>query len=98
MGTHGLYKGKYFLVFYDKSDEVFKYVFNNVRDILKFMKREVTRQNINLINVELYRALSSEEHFCRFLTNDLLRVYMIDADDDDTDCESLLLKFENKEN
>lgn len=75
--TRALYKGSYFLVFYDKIDENLKYMFDNVRDILKFMGRPVTRQNVNLINVELYRALSSTEHFCRFLTGEVLRVYMI---------------------
>lgn len=78
-----LYKGCYFLVFYDKNDENLMYMFDNVRDILKFMGRKVDRQNINLINVELYRALSSKEHFCRFLTGELLRVYMISNDEVD---------------
>lgn len=72
-----LYKGKYFLVFYDKTDEELLYIFENVRDILKFMGKKITRQNINLINVELYRALRSKEHFCRFLTGEVMRVYMI---------------------
>lgn len=71
------YKNKYFLVFYDKTDEDLIYMFDNVRDILKFMKKPITRQNINLINVELYRALSSKEHFCKFLTGEVLRVYII---------------------
>lgn len=72
-----LYKGKYFLAFYDKTDEELLYIFENVRDILKFMGKKITRQNINLINVELYRALRSKEHFCRFLTGEVMRVYMI---------------------
>jgi hypothetical protein len=58
-------------------------MFDNVRDILKFMGQEVTRLNVNRVNVELYRALSSEEHFCRFLTGEVLRVYMISNDDVD---------------
>lgn len=78
-----LYKGRFFLVFYDKSDENLKYMFDNVRDILKFMGQEVTRLNVNRVNVELYRALSSKEHFCRFLTGEVLRVYMISNDDVD---------------
>lgn len=61
--TRLLYKGRYFLVFYDKTDEELKYMFDNVRDILKFMGQEVTRSNVNRINVELYRALASKEHF-----------------------------------
>lgn len=81
--TRSLYKSRFFLVFYDKSDENLKYMFDNVRDILKFMGQEVTRLNVNRVNVELYRALSSKEHFCRFLTGEVLRVYMISNDDVD---------------
>lgn len=81
--TRSLYKGHFFLVFYDKSDENLKYMFDNVRDILKFMGQEVTRLNMNRVNVELYRALSSKEHFCRFLTGEVLRVYMMSNDDVD---------------
>lgn len=81
--TRSLYKGRFFLVFYDKHDEELKYMFDNVRDILKFMGQEVTRLNVNRVNVELYRALSSKEHFCRFLTGEVLRVYMISNDDVD---------------
>lgn len=77
LNRRSVYKDKYFLVFYDKTDEELLYLFENVRDILKFMGREITRQNINIINVELYRALRSTEHFCRFLTGEVLRVYMI---------------------
>lgn len=77
MANSAFYKGKYFLAFYDKTDEDLIYMFDNVRDILKFMNKPTTRQNINLINVELYRALSSKEHFCKFLTGEVLRVYII---------------------
>ena len=77
LNRKSLYKGKYFLVFYDKTDEELLYIFENVREILKFMGKKITRQNVNIINVELYRALRSEEHFCRFLTGEVLRVYMI---------------------
>lgn len=71
------YKGQYFLVFYDKTDEYLQYMFDNVRDILKFMNKPLTRTNINQVNVELYRALKSINHFTRFLTGEVLRVYMI---------------------
>lgn len=76
-GPRRLYKGRYFLVFYDKTDEELKYMFDNVREILKFMQKPITRQNVNLVNVELCRALRSSTHMTRFLTGDILRVYMI---------------------
>lgn len=82
MASQKLYKDKYFLVFYDKTDEDLMYMFDNVRDILKFMGKSLTRQNINLINVEIYRALSSKEHFCRFLTGEVLRIYIILNDEE----------------
>lgn len=77
-GTHKFYHGKYLLAFYDKTGEELLYLFDNVRQILTFQEREITRQNINIVNVELYRALKSEEHFVRFLTGETMRVYIID--------------------
>lgn len=84
-GPRKLYRGSYFIVFYDEADEELRYLFDNVRDILKFMKRPVTRTNINLVNVELYRAFKRQGHFTRFLTGEKLRAYMIAADIEDDD-------------
>lgn len=83
-GRRKLYRGSYFIVFYDEADEELRYLFDNVRDILKFMKKPVTRTNVNLVNVELYRAFKRRGHLTRFLTGETLRVYMIaDIEDDD---------------
>ena len=76
-GSHKYYKGAFFIVFYDKTDEYLLYMFDNVREILEYMKKPVTRTNINIINNELYRALKTETHFTRFLTGEVLRVYII---------------------
>ena len=76
-GTFKLYKGSFFIVFYDKTDEWLQYMFDNVRDILKFMGKPITRQNVMIVNNELYRALKSETHFTRFLTGEVLRVHII---------------------
>ena len=75
------YRGRYLIVFYDKTDELLLHVFNNVREILKFQKKKLTRKNINLINVELYRALKREGNFCKFLDGSSMRVYIIDMID-----------------
>lgn len=85
MCNNNLYKGKYFIVFYDKTDEHLLYMFNNVKEILDFKKKEVNRNNIILVNVELYRALKSEFHFTRFLTGDVMRVYIIEDKEDEND-------------
>ena len=75
MSTHTFYKGKYFICFYDMNDS-FQFMFNNVREILK---------NIRLINVELYRALKSESHITKLLTGELMRVYIINTEDEDNE-------------
>lgn len=77
-GTHKLYKGHYFIVFYDKHDEQLEYMFDNVREILTFRKLPITATNINIVNVELYRALKTDTHFTKMLGH-LLRVYIIDT-------------------
>lgn len=82
-GPFRLYKGSYFIVFYDKSDMHLVYMFDNIREIVKFQKKELTRQNLNLVNVELYRALRSETHMTRFLTGEPLRVYIINENEDE---------------
>lgn len=79
-GTFRLYKGSYFIVFYDKTDEYLKYMFDNARDILKFMGKAITRKNVNIVNNELYKALKTDTHFTRFLTGEVLRVYIIKTD------------------
>ena len=78
-GTQKLYKGHYFIVFYDKTDEYLMYMFDNARDILKFMGKKITRNNVTEINHRIARALKTDTHFTRFLTGEVLRVYIIDT-------------------
>lgn len=74
-----LYKGKYFIVFYDKTDEHFLYMFDNIREILKFQKKPLTRENAQEVKKNLYRALKSETHFVNWLIpRQVMRVYIID--------------------
>lgn len=77
-----LYKNKYIIAFYDVTDEVLLYIFDNVREILEFQNKEITRQNVNLINVELYNALQRKDNLCRFLNGEFMRVYIIDMEND----------------
>lgn len=79
-----LYKGKYFIVFYDKNDERLLYTFDNVKEILKFQKKEINTYNARLLNIELYRALKSDEHFITFLTGEVMRVYIITDKEEET--------------
>lgn len=82
-GTHALYKGSYFIVFYDKTDENLEYMFDSVVDILKFMHRPITRNNVIQVNTMIARALKTETRFTRFLTGEVLRVYIIQTSKDD---------------
>lgn len=76
-GTFKYYKGSFLITFYDETDEWVLYMFDNVRDILTFMEKPITRTNVNLINNEIYRALKSDTHLTRFLTGETLRVHLI---------------------
>lgn len=83
MKKEKFYKNKYFIVFYDKDDENFLYLFNNVHEILKFQNKEINHQNVNLINVEIYRALKREGNFCKFLTGEIMVIHIYDVDDEE---------------
>lgn len=78
-GTQKLYKGHYFIVFYDQQDEYLRYMFDNVRDILKFMGKALTRENVLKINNYIVRALKRDTHLTRFLNGEPLRLYIIDT-------------------
>lgn len=82
-GKEKLYKGSYLIVFYDKSDERLMYMFDTIRDILKFMKKPLTSHNRILVNTIIARALKTKNHFTRFLTGETLRVYLINTSDDE---------------
>ena len=82
-GPFKYYKGAYFIVFYDHDDDTILYLFDNVRQILEFQGKEINRQNINLLNVELYRALRSRTHNIKFLTGKKMKVYVIDVNKED---------------
>ena len=82
-GPRSLYKGRYIIAFYDKFDSDFLYFFNNVREILQFQGKEITRKAINLLNVEIYRGLKSPSHLINFLTGEWMKIYIIDESEDE---------------
>ena len=79
-----LYKNKGFLAFYDEQGENILYMFDNVRQILAFQNKPITKNNVNLLNVELYRALRSDTHNIKFLTGEKMKVYVIDVEEEET--------------
>ena len=82
-GSRSMYKGRYFIVFYDKTGENLLHMFDNVREILKFQGKPLTRQNVNYVNVRLYRALKTDTHFVTFLTGEVMRVYIFDENEEE---------------
>lgn len=79
--NRNLYKEKYFIVFYSLDDEELLYMFDNVREICKFQGKELTRTNINLINVEIYRGLKRKTRLVRFLTGKPMKIYIYDTEE-----------------
>lgn len=77
-----LYKGKYFLAFYDKEGENIRYIFDNVREILKFKKLPPTRSNITNVYKCIQRSEHSEHHFTMFLTGEVMTLFVYEADDE----------------
>ena len=84
-GPQSKYKGHCIIAFYDKTGENYLYCFNNVREILEFRGMPITRTNVNMINVILYRALKREGHITKMLTGKPMSVWIIDDDDEDED-------------
>ena len=82
-GPQSKYKGHCIIAFYDKTGEHYLHSFDNVRDILKFRKMPITRTDVNMMNVELYRALKRKGHTTNMLTGKQMSVWIIDEDDDE---------------
>ncbi len=65
--NRNLYKKKFTINFYDKTGEKFICSFNNVKEILKFQNKQITRKNIQVLNVEIYRSQKRKDNMCYFL-------------------------------
>ena len=81
------YKGKYFIVFYAEDNDTFVEYFDSIREICNYKKLEMTLQNLNVIQVELYRALRRDDHSTTMLNGKKMYVYLIDVEDDEDDLE-----------
>lgn len=75
---HKYYKNKYYIVFYDVTDEVFVDMFNSLRDIAKYRGMDVTPENIRLLNVELLNALKRPNNYTEMLNGKPMHVYLVD--------------------
>lgn len=81
------FKGRYFIVFYAEDNDTFVEYFDNIKEICKYKQLELTPQNLNLVQVELYRALRRDDHSTKMLNGRKMYVYLIDVEDDDDDLD-----------
>ena len=84
-GTHDYYKGTSMLVFYDMNDQFILYIFDNAREIVKFLDKPVTRRNVNNVVVSIMRALKRDNHVTRIINKTKMKVYLVDMTDDSTE-------------
>lgn len=75
------YKRRYYIAFYDNKDEFLVIMFNNTKQICLYKNKEVNQINLNLTNVELYRALKRKDNSTRMLDGSLMHVHLIDVEE-----------------
>lgn len=78
-----LYKDKYVIMFYEKDDDTFKYQFNNLRQVCKELGWPITRNNMNRIQVDIYRSIRKHNHQTNLFKGQCLKVYIVDVVDED---------------
>lgn len=80
-GPYSRYKKKYMLAFYDRTGEHFIEIFANVREILVYQGKEITRQNVNYLNIHIYRAINWYEHRTTILNGTPMTVWLVPDDE-----------------
>lgn len=85
IGNNFYYKGRYYIAFYREvdDDEEFYLGFNNVVEICKYLKWEITTTNINKIHQLLYTMLyKKDECYTKLIDGVKLKVYLVDMIDE----------------
>ena len=72
------YKGKYIIAFYDKDDEFLLYLFDSIKDIIRFQKKEINKQTVAYTNLLLYLALKKKNPKTKMLDGTVMTVRIID--------------------
>ena len=81
-GCYERYKGHYLIAFYDRTGEHFIKIFGSVREILAYQGKEITRKNVNLLNIQIYRAINWYDHKTEMLNGHKMTVWLVDEDDE----------------
>ncbi len=77
---NGLFKNKYFIVFYGEDDDTYIAGFDNIKEICLYKGIQPTPQNMNALQVKLYRALKRQDHNTCMLNGSKMHVYLIEHD------------------
>ena len=77
MYKNNYYKGKYFIAFYDKDGEEFVNCFDSVINILYFLKRPITAEEVNKMNVRITKALKYDKCVF-FLDGEPRKIFLIE--------------------
>lgn len=94
MQRNGYYKSKYLITFYEMDDETYRFGFNNVKDILAWQGKPITKHNIIRTSVDIYRSVNDIHHYSTFLLGPShpLKIYLIDMFDEE---DEKFIKGEN---
>ena len=71
-----LYKGKYYIAFYDEYGEDFIEGFDTVTNILYYLKKDITRENVLKMNQLVYYAIKNNRTVY-FLDGKPRKIYLI---------------------
>lgn len=72
------YRGRYVIVFYEKDDDTFKFMFNNIRELCKYLGWELNKRNLNRLQVNIFRSLQRYNHQTNLFKGQCLKVYIVD--------------------
>lgn len=76
------YKGSNIIAFYSADGEQLLYLFDNLREIVKFLKWEVTDENLRKIALYVWRANKGADHKVTFLDGSPMQLYIISMNEE----------------
>lgn len=85
LGHSRLYKKRYMICFYESEDGMLLHQFNNIPEICRYMGLPLVQKNLTLINISIYKALKSKNHYTQLLDRNKPAMYVCLVDDIDDD-------------
>lgn len=72
-----MYRGKYFIAFYDKTGEEFINCFDSIVNILYYLKSPITRQEVEKMRRKVFSAVKNDS-LVYFLDGKPRKIYLIE--------------------